>query len=182
MKHTQTKDRIVKALIELMSHKSLHEIFVKDIAQTASITRQTFYRHFKDKYDVINWYYDREIDSMFALTVSLEGIRKNLIIKLMSFKEKNVLFKNAYQYRGQNSLAGHEFDLMYKSISQKIVAYTGIAQENLSLELKCSIEFFCYGVIHMTIDWLNESCPIPCELFADILIQLMPYEMKSRLK
>ena len=35
------------------------DAFVKEIVAESGTTRQTFYRNFQDKYDLINWYFDR---------------------------------------------------------------------------------------------------------------------------
>lgn len=182
MKNHNTKNLIVNTLINLMQTNNLSDIFVKEIATNANITRQTFYRHFKDKYDVINWYYDQEVESLFTSTYSIEGIRNNLIIKCKRLKQKIPLYKNAYQYKGQNSLIDHEFNRMFESLSLKIKYNTGIPLKDLPLDLTYTIEFYCHGVIQLTINWLNQSCPLACEKFADILIQLIPKELKANIK
>lgn len=176
MKSHHTKKLIVKTLIQLMDQSDLKDIFVKDIAEKSNITRQTFYRHFKDKYDVINWYYDQEVETLFTSMSSIEGIHRNLIIKLNKFQEELVFFRNAYDYNGQNSLSKHEFQRIYHTLSAK-------CQQNTqdSLELKYSIEFFCHGVIQMTTDWINQSCPISSQQLADILMKLMPADVKTKL-
>ena len=40
---------------ELMKRKSLEKITVSDIVQNCGLNRQTFYYHFQDKYDLVNW-------------------------------------------------------------------------------------------------------------------------------
>lgn len=174
-----TKQLITDTLIKMMKHQDIDNIFVKDIAASANITRQTFYRYFKDKYDVINWNYDQEIESLFVQTYSIEGLRSNLIIKLEYFKKHMEFYKNAYSYKGQNSLVNHEFIRMYESLARKVECPTATPSD---CRLSCSIKFFCYGVINLTIDWLNNSCQVPCLDFAITLIDLMPPDMASRIK
>ena len=52
-----TKDRILSAFNQLASHRDCDAITVFQIAQKAGVSRATFYRHFKDKYDVMNYNY-----------------------------------------------------------------------------------------------------------------------------
>ena len=52
-----TKDRILSAFNQLASHRDFDAITVFQIAQKAGVSRATFYRHFKDKYDVMNYNY-----------------------------------------------------------------------------------------------------------------------------
>lgn len=56
--YDKTKYRFAHAIIEVMKHEPLEKITVKDIVKKAGLTRQTFYRYFKDKYDLVNWYFD----------------------------------------------------------------------------------------------------------------------------
>ena len=42
-----------------MKKAPVEKITVKEITEECGVTRQTFYRNFKDKYDLINWYFDK---------------------------------------------------------------------------------------------------------------------------
>lgn len=44
-----------------MRKKDLQKISVADIVENCGINRQTFYYHFKDKYDLVNWIYYNEV-------------------------------------------------------------------------------------------------------------------------
>ena len=45
---------------ELMQTTPLHEIRVTEICKLCGSDRKTFYYHFKDKYDLVNWIFDIE--------------------------------------------------------------------------------------------------------------------------
>lgn len=47
-----------KAIKSLIKTQPLDKITVTDIVFQAGKTRQTFYRHFQDKYDLVNWYFE----------------------------------------------------------------------------------------------------------------------------
>jgi len=49
----RSKEWILQALLEIMKIKDFHEITIKEINEKADISRQTFYRHFKSKEQVI---------------------------------------------------------------------------------------------------------------------------------
>lgn len=52
-----TRHYIVEALFRLMSEHEYEKITVKDIAEKAGVGRATFYRYFKRKEDVIEFYF-----------------------------------------------------------------------------------------------------------------------------
>ena len=53
------KYKLATAMKECMKSASVEKITVTEIVETCGVTRQTFYRNFKDKYDLINWYFDK---------------------------------------------------------------------------------------------------------------------------
>ena len=58
-KNETTKYRLAQAIKTCMRTASVDDITVKSIVETCGVTRQTFYRNFLDKYDLINWYFDK---------------------------------------------------------------------------------------------------------------------------
>ena len=50
------KYKLATAMKECMKSASVEKITVTEIVETCGVTRQTFYRNFLDKYDLINWY------------------------------------------------------------------------------------------------------------------------------
>ena len=52
-----TKGIIVEAMKQLLAEQRFDKITVQNIIDRAHCSRGTFYRHFKDKYDIMNYYY-----------------------------------------------------------------------------------------------------------------------------
>ena len=52
-----TKRALGASLKKLLAEKPLDKITVGDITQDCEVNRQTFYYHFKDVYDLIEWVY-----------------------------------------------------------------------------------------------------------------------------
>lgn len=56
-----TKAKVAKALKELLAEKPLRKITVYDIMGRSHMTRQSFYYHFQDIYQVFEWICDQEL-------------------------------------------------------------------------------------------------------------------------
>lgn len=54
MAHT-TKRTLSETLKKILQEKSLDKVTVVDIVEASAINRQTFYYHFKDIYDLVEW-------------------------------------------------------------------------------------------------------------------------------
>jgi len=57
LKRLTTKEMLVASFRELAGRKNIDKITVRDIAENGGYSTATFYRHFKDKYDLIAWDY-----------------------------------------------------------------------------------------------------------------------------
>ena len=55
---TDIRKKLSEAMEYLLSRKNLDDIPVSEIAKMAGVSRRTFYRHFCDKYELVNWYYN----------------------------------------------------------------------------------------------------------------------------
>ena len=55
-----TKRALAAALKELMGEMPFAKITVADICEKCDMNRKSFYYHFRDKYDLVNWIYDTE--------------------------------------------------------------------------------------------------------------------------
>ena len=56
-----TKRALAQAIKELMNEKPLVKISIADIVDRCQMNRQSFYYHFRDKYDQVNWIFYTEL-------------------------------------------------------------------------------------------------------------------------
>lgn len=61
---TDTKSILAGSLCVLLEEKSFESITIKDIIDKCGASRATFYRHFKDKYYLMNWFYKQNVDEL----------------------------------------------------------------------------------------------------------------------
>ena len=50
--------KIIYALEKLLWERSVDEINISDIVREAGIARKTFYRHYQDRYDLVDRYFE----------------------------------------------------------------------------------------------------------------------------
>jgi AcrR family transcriptional regulator len=66
----RTRKSLMQALIELTIEKGFSAITVQDIADRAMVNRATFYRHYLDKYDLLDHY----MNEVYELTAAQEPL------------------------------------------------------------------------------------------------------------
>ncbi|WP_246239241.1 TetR/AcrR family transcriptional regulator [Paenibacillus anseongense] len=55
VRNTQTKQSLINAFMQLVSEKDFEKIRIADISQRAHVNRATFYAHFNDKYELLDY-------------------------------------------------------------------------------------------------------------------------------
>ena len=68
-----TKDRIAETLFQLLQKKPLDKITVKELVEECEVTRQTFYYHFQDILDVLEWSVRMEMERMLRECMHAES-------------------------------------------------------------------------------------------------------------
>ena len=144
-----TKYRLAKAMEECMRTQSVEAVTVTNIAEKCGVTRQTFYRNFLDKYDLINWYFgcSRAPLSTWAAAGPSPGARA----QVQYIRQERVFFTAAFRADGTNSLKEHDFRghrLLHLDVIQKKTGAAPTEDERFALEL------YCRGSVAMTVKWV----------------------------
>ena len=105
-----TKRALAASLKELMAEQPFQKINVAQICERCNMNRKSFYYHFKDKYDLVNWIFDTEFIELLKhedLSICYEE-HWLFIEKICGYFYQNHLFyRKAMQIKGQNSFSDH---------------------------------------------------------------------------
>ena len=108
-KSESTKYRLAEAMKTCMKTTSVDDITIRQIVEVCGVTRQTFYRNFLDKYDLINWYFDKILIESFAHMGEGKTVYEALVNKFHYIQEEKLFFKAAFKNDTQNCLRDHDF-------------------------------------------------------------------------
>lgn len=100
---TITKLVYAESLKRLMKRKAFSKISVGDITGDCGLTRQSFYYHFKDKYDLMNWIYYTETARFMTTYDTFEHWTDGLKDLCDYMCQNKVFYQNALKTTGQNS-------------------------------------------------------------------------------
>lgn len=166
-----------------MRTQSVEAVTVTNIAEKCGVTRQTFYRNFLDKYDLINWYFGKLLTRSFEHMGSGRTIAEGLERKFEYIRQERVFFTAAFRADGTNSLKEHDFEAImafYLDVIQKKTGAAPTEDERFALEL------YCRGSVAMTVKWVlggmreapremslpasSPPCPNNCRSFSPVCL------------
>lgn len=170
-KGEKSRYRLARSMKECMKHASVESITVKQITENCGLTRQTFYRNFLDKYDLINWYFDKLLMKSFEHMGQGKTIYDALVKKFTYIKEEQNFFAAAFRYDSQNSLREHDFELILAFYENLIKEKTGSMPEE---QVHFLLEMYCQSSIYMTVQWVLGEVKTTPEKLARIVVDAMP--------
>lgn len=114
-----TRRALSASLKELMQEKPFEKISVSDICQKCEMNRQSFYYHFKDKYDLVNWIFDNEFIAVARKTEFVD--QWDFLEALCTYFYTNRdFYRRVLAVKGQNSFSEHFREFLSPVLARRI--------------------------------------------------------------
>lgn len=159
-----------------MREAPLERITVREITDTCGVSRQTFYRNFADKYDLINWYFDELLAKSFQHMGYGKTAYDSLVHKFTYIQEEKLFFKAAFKNDSQNNLRDHDTAMIMDFYKKLIAGKQGIFLEE---QYGALLEMYCVASVHMTQQWVLKGCIDTPEKMAQLMIEAMPPKLSG---
>ena len=170
--------RLAEAMKRCMVRHGLEDITIKEITAEAGVSRQTFYRHFLDKYDLVNWYFDRLLGESFREMGFGGTVYEGLVRKFHFIQAERIFFRNAFGSKQQNNLKDHDFRRIFVFYQDLYRKKTGGA---LAGEVLALLEMYCQASIYMTVKWVEcDRGHTTPEQLAELMLKAMPPALIDR--
>ncbi|WP_367924616.1 TetR/AcrR family transcriptional regulator C-terminal domain-containing protein [uncultured Ruthenibacterium sp.] len=161
-----------------MTKKSLEAISVGDIAAQSGMSRNAFYYHFQDKYDLVNWIFRTESAGFLAQAPDRENWQGILRALCEYFRENRAFYCNALSYTGQNSLREYLFDTFSGVVQQHLLDVKD--QEGAFMDPQDAVfagEFFAATVVGLLERWCSRGMKEDASRYEDCLARILSGEM-----
>ena len=159
---TFTKRVLADTLKKMMSEKPLTQITVKDLVETCSINRQTFYYHFQDIYELLGWIYQTEAIDSIENYKSYATWQQGLSTIFQYVQDNHILCISTYRSLGREHLERFLNDILNTLIG-------GVVEElaepyQLSKDHKAFIiKFYSYAFTGTLLEWIGTEMKTPYE-------------------
>ena len=175
-----TKEILGESLSELAETQSVDRITVREIAANSSLSTATFYHHFRDKFDLIAWIYNCQMEDIFRDYCEGRGDWRKTVQDLILILDRdrrfyvNVLTNTCGQNSFYESTHVRSIELLTAVLRER-------AGEQLDDELLFDARFYLQGIGHSAVDWLLRDQPMTVGHLADYLCRAMPERLKPYL-
>lgn len=149
-----TKRALAASLKKLLSKKPLDKITVIDIIEDCEVNRQTFYYHFKDIYDLIEWMLvdeaTRALDGKKTYSTWQQGFYQIFEAVL----DNKAFITNAYNSISREQVEQYLYRLTYElliGVIEEKAAGMHVRDE----DKKFIADFYKFAFVGLVLDWIR---------------------------
>lgn len=162
LRKERTLKNLTEALVELLHEKTLEQISISELCDRAMIRRATFYRHFKDKTDLLEFVVRQRREKIAERTmtapegVTIEAychIMTRELVKLVS--EHRVILEHhrlSFSFAQEVNAVADEIG---RELAKRIAQSQGI--DSPTPETSVTAAFYASGLMAAVRWWVNED-------------------------
>ena len=152
----RTKRLIAQSFKQKMETIPFARISIGDIARDSQVSRNTFYYHFKDKYDILQWIFRTELEPIIQDSMK-EADWGSRTVKLCRHMQQNKKFyNNALKIQGSGNLYSVLFTFYQDMLCGRLKKLQGDAALN-ELEIRSIASFLAHGLTGELVEWVKDG-------------------------
>ena len=160
-----TKKALVAAAAELLKKKPLDKITIKEITDTCGLTRNTFYYHFQDIYDLLGWMLIKEADEILMRFSEEEQWEDGFLEGLTFLYENKKIIYHIYKTINRGDLEKY----LNKVGEVYALRLVNIQAEGLDVSreaVKTAADFYINAFVGTVLRWIENDMDNPPEVLA----------------
>lgn len=154
--HNETKALLANALIVMLQKRPIDKITVKDLVDECGLTRQTFYNHFYDIYELVEWIYLQAAEKSLAENKDYDTWQRGFYQVLISIRNNKVLMQNTYRSTNRDSLEKYMYTVIYDQIID-VVERQALGMSVDQKHKNFIAHFYSLAFIALIFEWIKDG-------------------------
>ncbi len=181
MPQKATVDKLLaESFKELVAVTPVEKITIKEITDKAGVIRPTFYNHFQDKYELLEWIIRTEILDPILPLFQGGFIREGFTLAFQNVEKDKEFYKKACKMEGQNSFRDISEQCIKELLCQFIREQVG---ENAKLHnwmpSEYLAEYYAQSMSYVLQRWLESDLVLPASEVAKLYYYILNNSMEE---
>ena len=156
------KAAICRSASELLTKKRTKKLTVKDIVEECGITRQTFYYHFQDIYDLLDWTLQEDIHRLIVNEIELDNWEESIAALVAYMQANRLLILNAFHSLERDTLEREVFKLLSPLLHRLFSAQSGF-DRLCEADQDFIVSVYGLGIAGLLLRWIGTNMLAPPE-------------------
>lgn len=144
------------SLKKLLSKRELSKITINDLVNECGVNRQTFYYHFKDIYDLLEWTYEHELIDKVEENINIENWQENVKQIFQYLIENKRFVINTYNSISRQYLLNVLFN-QYNDLIMKLIEELAVKYDVKEADKLFIATFYKYGFTGIIEEWIMSN-------------------------
>ena len=175
-----TKESLGAALKQMLTVKPIDKITVKDLVEICGVNRQTFYYHFDDVYDLLEWVFEEDANRVLPSEVVYEHWRDDVMMFFKYLADNSVFALNIYNSNSRIYMLRY----FKRRLPGCIRSFAIIVSDGKNIDrtdFEFVVEFYANGVVGLISQWLDLGMQLPKEITQDRFLKLLDNSVENML-
>lgn len=175
-----TKTALASALKQMMRVKPIGKITVKDLVEICGVNRQTFYYHFDDVYDLLEWVFEEDANRVLPRQVVYERWREDVLFFMEYLEENSSFTLNVYNSNSRVYMLRY----LRGKLAECIRSFAEIVSEHYSIDrqsFEFVVELYSDLAIGFISQWLDSGMQLPREVTTERILRAMDGSVENLL-
>ena len=163
-----TKRALEASLKNLLLKKPLSKITISDITEDCGINRMTFYYHFKDIYDLVEWSCQEDASKALAGNKTYETWQQGFLQLFKAVQDNKPFIMNVYHSVSREQVELYLYklvhDLIYNVVEEKAQGLHVPEEDKAFIA-----DFYKYAFVGLMLDWIKNDMKGDSQLLVDRL-------------
>lgn len=149
-----TKWAMAMALKHIMAQKPLSKITIADITEYCGINRMTFYYHFQDIFDLIDWICQEDGAKAIQGRKNYETWQEGFLALCYATRENRAFVEGVYHSIQREKIENYLYRIFYDLLFDVVCELS----EGYSISLKNQqyiTHFYKYGFVGIMLEWVK---------------------------
>ena len=177
---SNTKEALGNALKQMLAVKPIEKITIKDLVDICGVNRQTFYYHFDDVYDLLEWVFEEDANKVLPSEVNFSRWREDVILFFKYLQDNSTFALNIYNSQSRTYMLRY-----YKRRLQNCIrSFAVIVSEGQNIDrgdFEFVVEFYSNCVVGLISQWLDLGMKMPKEMTKDRLMTVLENSVENLL-
>ena len=181
MKRKTARDIPAESFRELAAGKNVEKITVKEITGNCGYSPATFYRQFRDKYDLIAWDYSQSVSQIMSRLYE-ENLPWSRSLKdgAEYFYEQRDYLKNLFVHTsGIDSFIYNMIEINFRHLRAHVLRAAG--EKELDEITEMCIRHYCMGTVSLTCEWVMGKYALNADELAEVFEKSVPVSLQKYL-
>lgn len=172
---------LAESFKELAGQRPIEKITIKEITDKAGVIRPTFYNHFQDKYELLEWIIKTQILDPVRPLISARMIDEALMLMFNTLEKEKDFYVKAAKLEGQNSFESIVKKCIEETLLGEIYSsspkpgnckYSWLTPEHIA-------EFYAQAMCFVVVSWIESGMAVEAGEITGIYNYMMTHSMNE---